>query len=266
MKADKIITVLNLFKESRYDKLLINGTWGIGKTKYVSDFLDQYSNACYISLFGKKDIESITKEIYFRIIEDSPIKKHASILRDTMKNLDISLYGFSLSIPVIENIQKSLNKELGGKETFIILFDDLERKHNDLGIKEILGLLDSLSKIPNIKTVLIAAVDQLKDEDKDTFKDYREKAIDRTYTIDGYADEAPANILGEEEWSSLVKIAERFKFKNLRTFEKTSLFIKEVVDVLGKDIFSEKFTKDNLHKMCFATISLILNIKVRWYY
>jgi hypothetical protein len=57
MKADKIIPVLNQFKDSSYDRLLINGTWGIRKTKYVSDFKDEYLNSCYVSLFGKKDID-----------------------------------------------------------------------------------------------------------------------------------------------------------------------------------------------------------------
>jgi hypothetical protein len=261
MKADKIITVLNQFKDSNYDRLLIKGTWGIGKTKYVSDFIASHSNSCYVSLFGKKSIDSIIQEIYFRIIENAPkgkMKKYLSIFREKLNNLDISYLGVSLSIPVIENIYNALNKELGRKDThthtYVIIFDDLERKHDDLGIKEILGLLDSLSKIENIKTVLIAATDQLEGENKETFNNYQEKAIDRIYTIEEFADEAPANILGEQAWNNLVKIAEEFKFKNLRTFEKTSLFINEVVDVLGEDIFSDKFTKEDLYKMCFATI------------
>ncbi|MCP1491949.1 hypothetical protein J2Y73_001980 [Peribacillus frigoritolerans] len=73
MKANEIITVLNQFKDSSYyQKVLINGTWGIGKTKYVSDFKEGHPNACYVSLFGKKDIDSIIQEIYFRIIDNVP--------------------------------------------------------------------------------------------------------------------------------------------------------------------------------------------------
>ncbi|MGR5968275.1 hypothetical protein ACT7C1_08395 [Bacillus paranthracis] len=39
MKANEIINVLNLFKDSSYQKVLIRGNWGIGKTEYVSKFI-----------------------------------------------------------------------------------------------------------------------------------------------------------------------------------------------------------------------------------
>ncbi|HDX9591010.1 TPA: hypothetical protein ROX98_004081 [Bacillus pseudomycoides] len=257
MKANEIITVLNQFKDSSYQRVLISGSWGIGKTKYVSDFIESHSNACYVSLFGKRDVNSIIQEIYFRIIENAPrgkIKKYLSVFREKLNNLDFSYLGVSLSIPLIEDLHNTLYKELGRKGTYIIIFDDLERKHDALSVKEVLGLLDSLSKIENIKTVLIAAIDQLDDENKKIFINYQEKAIDRIYTIEEYADEAPVNILGEQIWNVIGILAENFKFNNLRTFEKTNLFIKEVVEILGEDIFSDKFTRGDLYRMCFATV------------
>ncbi|MFE4243739.1 P-loop NTPase fold protein [Peribacillus butanolivorans] len=257
MKANEIITVLNQFKDSSYQRILINGSWGIGKTSYVMKFKEDHLDACYISLFGKKDINSIIQELYFNIIENAPggkLKKHLTTLSEKINTLDVSYWGLSLSVPLIANIHKSISKELGEKETYIVVFDDLERKHNDLGIEEIFGLLDSLSKINNIKTVLVAATGQLNDENAKTFNEYKEKAIDRTYTIEKYADEAPVNILGEQTWKVIGKLAENFKFNNLRTFEKTSLFIKEVIQIIGEDIFTDKFTRDDLYRMCFATI------------
>jgi hypothetical protein len=254
MKANEIINVLNHFKDSSYHRVLINGNWGIGKTKYVSDFQKEYSNTCYVSLFGKKDIDSIIQEIYFRIIENATLKKWTSKLRDKLNNVNVRFAGVSLSIPLIENIYNNLSKELGKKEMFIIIFDDLERKHDSLSIKQIFGMVDSLSKIENIKTVLIAAADQMEERDKEIFKRYQEKAIDRTYTIEEYADEAPVEILGDEIWKVIGIIAEEFEFNNLRTFEKTSLFIKEVIEILGEEIFTDKFTRDDVYRMCFATV------------
>ncbi|MBS4214941.1 P-loop NTPase fold protein [Neobacillus rhizophilus] len=256
MKANEIVTVLNHFKDSSYQRVFIDGTWGIGKTKYVLDFKNAHSDACYISLFGKKDIESIIQEIYFQIVESVPngkFKKYSRKLREVFNNVNIEFHGFTISVPLIEKLHSTLYKELGKKGTYIIIFDDLERKHHDLDIKEILGLIDSLAKIENIKTVLIAATDQL-EEDEETFKNYKEKAIDRTYTIEEYADEAPLEILGEEIWKVIGIIAEEFEFNNLRTFEKTSLFIKEVIEILGEEIYTDKFTRDDVYRMCFATV------------
>lgn len=257
MKANEITTVLNHLKDSSYQRVLINGNWGIGKTKYVTDFKNKYPNACYVSLFGKREIDSLIQEIYFHIIENTPqgsLKKASSVLRDKLNSVNIRFAGVSLSIPVIEDLHNTLNKELEKKETFIIIFDDLERKHDKLSIKEILGLIDSLSKIENIKTVLIAAKEQMEEQDKKVFKRYQEKAIDRNYTVEEYADDAPVNILGEQVWRVLCVVAENFKFNNLRTFEKTSLFIKEVVGILGEEIFTDKFTKDDLYRMCYAAV------------
>ncbi|KQU17240.1 hypothetical protein ASG65_10115 [Bacillus sp. Leaf13] len=257
MKANEIVTVLNQFKDSSYQKGLIDGTWGIGKTKYVTDFKDAYIDACYVSLFGKKDIESIIQEIYFQIVDSVPkgkLKKHFSVWREKLNNINVRFYGFSISVPLIENLHKTLYKELNKKNTYIIILDDLERKHDSLNIKEVLGLIDGLSKIDTIKTVLIAATDQLKGEDEKTFIDYKEKSIDRTYKIDDYADNAPVDILGKQIWEVIGETAKNFDFKNLRTFEKTYMFIKEVIQILGKDIFTDKFTRDDLYRMCFASV------------
>ncbi|WP_416042484.1 P-loop NTPase fold protein [Bacillus subtilis] len=262
MKANEIVDVLISFNESSYKRVLINGSWGIGKTKYVSDFIKNHTNVCYISLFGKRDVNSILQELYFLIIEKAPkgkIKKHFSVLRNKLNTLDISYFGVSLSLPVIQNLFKTINKELDRKDKLIIVLDDLERKHDELNIKEILGIVDSLSKTDNIKTVLIAAIDQLEGEDKKNLMNYQEKAIDRTYTIENFASQAPVEIMGNEIWEALCEIAKSnsFDFKNLRTFEKTKLFIEEIIQVLGENIFSEKFTKSDLYKMCFATVLFV---------
>src|SRR5690625_1117042 len=159
MKANEIINVLNSLRDSSYQRVLINGRWGIGKTKYILDFKEEYSNVCYVSLFGKKDIDSIIQEIYIRIIENTPkgtIKKNTSLLREKLESINVGFLGVSISIPIIEELQKTLHKELSQTDTYIIIFDDLERKHSNLGVEEVLGLLDSLSGIENIKTVLVA--------------------------------------------------------------------------------------------------------------
>ncbi|PSA95822.1 hypothetical protein C6370_00100 [Bacillus atrophaeus] len=258
MKANEIAGVLEQFGQSSYERVLIDGEWGIGKTKYAEDFTKEYDKSCYISLFGQKDIKTIIQEIYFKLIANDDIggkiKKGYRDVAEKLNKIDFSIYGFSLSIPLLGDIYNAMEKELSQKDTYIIIFDDLERKHEALGIKEIFGLMDSLSKIRGIKTVLIAATKYFDTENKRIFSDYKEKAIDRTYLIERYSDNAPAEILGEEVWKTLNNLTGFLSFKNLRTFQKIKLLILEVINTLGYEVFSDKFTKEDVYRMCFATI------------
>lgn len=262
MKANEILRVLEQYRNSSYNKILIDGPWGIGKTKYIDDFIANHTNSCYVSLFGKKDVETIHQEIYFRILENAPrgkVKKLVSMVRGKTNSVDISLSGLSLSVPLIQNTLNTINKELKERDTFVIVFDDLERKHNDLDIKEVFGLIDSLSKMDNIKIVLVAATDHINEEDNNNYLNFREKAIDRIYSITEFADEAPKEILGTNVWMVVEKIATNFSFNNLRTYEKLHHFINEVTQSLGDAVFSDKFSKDDVYRMCFATV--IFNVE-----
>ncbi|MCA1011465.1 KAP family NTPase [Halobacillus halophilus] len=255
MKANEIVDALETLKKSDYKKLLIDGPWGIGKTKNVKDYITNTSNTCYVSLFGKKEIESILKEIYYRIIENSPqgnVKKHFRKLKGSLGNIDISVVGVGVSIPVIEDLHKVVNKELDSKDSYIIFFDDLERKHDSLDIKEVFGLLDSLSMVNNIKVVLIACTEKL--TTLSAYQEYKEKAIDRTVYIDEFSDLAPMEIMGKEEWQAISKVSEQLEFQNLRTFKKTRMFLEEVEIVLTADVYSEKFQREDLIKICFGIV------------
>ncbi|MEX3911157.1 hypothetical protein AB4672_05060 [Bacillus paralicheniformis] len=182
------------------------------------------------------------------------LKKGLVGFSEKIKNVNISFSGLSLTIPLLNDIFSSVSKELNQKDTYIIIFDDLERKHEELGIKEIFGLTDSLSNINGIKTVLIASRDHFDKETRKVFDDYNEKAIDHTYLITKYADNAPLEIMGEEEWETLKSIAEFLTFENLRTFQKAKLFISEVINILDEDVYTDKFTKSDVYRMCFATV------------
>lgn len=257
MKANEIVDVLTQFKDSSYKKILIDGNWGIGKTKYILEFKEENEDICYISLFGKRDIESILQEIYIQITENEAYKKHVRNFAEKFNGMKVKYRGLPISIPFIKDIQAVVQKELG-KKNIIIILDDLERKHDDLDIKEIFGFMDSISNI-DVKTILVAAKNKIEGRDNDIFSNYREKAIDRIYKIENYADEAPNEILGDEKWRTISKVAQNFNFKNLRTFEKTNLFIEEVCNIIGENVFSEKFTKEDLYNMCFSVV--IFNIE-----
>ncbi|MCJ0941388.1 P-loop NTPase fold protein [Mammaliicoccus sciuri] len=258
MKANEIIDVIDSFKNNEYEKILIDGNWGIGKTKYVTDCIEQDKlNSCYISLFGKRKIESVTQEIYFNIIDQYPnglLKKYYRLFTEKTKALNVSYLGMNMSLPLVANIFKSLKKELKSKEKYIIVLDDFERIHDELDIKEVFGLIDSLSKVTGVKIIVIASTHKFSTNHKKMFDEYKEKSIDRTYTIKDYSDDAPSKILGNEIWQVIEPLVLSQNYKNLRTFQKLKLYINEVIELLNKKMFTEKFSKNDVYKMCFATV------------
>ncbi|MCY7679885.1 KAP family NTPase [Bacillus pumilus] len=258
MNADKIEQVLNQFSESNYDRVIFDGHWGIGKTKHVKDFTKANpENSCYVSLFGKKSLNDIIEEIYFKSLQDDAkgkFKEYLTKSSNKLEGVNFSYLGISLSIPLLSDTYSRMFSELEGKQSYIIIFDDLERKNDELGLKELFGLIDHLGNIKGIRVALVAFSDKFNDDDKQVFNDYKEKSIDRIYLIDKYSENAPLFILETDKWLPVKNIAALLNFKNLRIFQKTKHFIEEVLSVLGNDMFSDKFTKEDIYKMCFATI------------
>ncbi|MBM7631018.1 P-loop NTPase fold protein [Geomicrobium sediminis] len=267
MKADKIPSFLSQLSDSNNQKILIEGVWGIGKTKNITDFIKESDSSndtvYYVSLFGRKDIESIINDLYFQIIESLPYAKLEKLGKSISKKLEtvnFSYYGFSLSIPLLASLESSLQKKLNTRGRSIVILDDLERKHEELDIREVLGLIDNLAKIDGIKVVLVGEIDKLNSE-QETFNQYKEKSIDRSYKIDKFSDDALESILGNDVLRAVNFMVGDLSLMNLRTAEKINMFIDEVMSVVGDDGFTNKFTKSDLYKMCYAVVYYIVEDK-----
>ncbi|MGF0470164.1 hypothetical protein ACQQ6W_11015 [Lysinibacillus fusiformis] len=267
MKANQIKIVLDNINVLPYKKILINGDWGIGKTKYINDFMAVNNNVYYISLFGKKSIDVLLQELYYEIVskdETGVVKQRTNNLLRKLKKLDqleLSFYGLNITAPFISDILSRIEKKIGKKDSTIIIIDDFERKHQDLDIKEILGVIDAFSRLSNLKIIVVSALKGLDDDNQKDFDNYKEKAIDKIYTITDFADEAPQNIIGIEVWSSIKNIYMNSPLKNLRTLEKFKYFLEEVLHKIQDEKFTDRFNKEDLYKMCFAVVVFVVEHK-----
>lgn len=68
MEAKYVADIMKKLDVLPYQKILFDGAWGIGKTKYVTQSIDEIENAYYISAFGKKNIESLYQELYYQFL------------------------------------------------------------------------------------------------------------------------------------------------------------------------------------------------------
>ncbi|MBT0816213.1 KAP family NTPase [Campylobacter lari] len=187
--------------------MVILGSWGCGKTYFWKQIEKEITlnfnskKVIYIDLFGK--------ESYKQVIEEIVVSLHGNynnITKKTFKGLEGLIKGASGGLINIDSdvIFSFLKKE--DFEKIIVCLDNIERKSDNLPLKEILGLVNLLKEEKECNVVMILNKDELKKQDdnsdnnkkqdnnsdnnkedkqdtKDWYQEYKEKVIDCEYTI-----------------------------------------------------------------------------------
>jgi len=159
---------MNKLNDLPYQTILFDGKWGIGKTKYIMDSINDKENVYYISLFGKKDINVFYQELYYLLLSKHKVKFKK--VKDKIGKINFSQFGFNISIPLISDIFESIQEELENTTNITIIIDDLERKKDEFDIREVFGFVDSITKKEGTKVVLVASSDNFSTETKKTSK------------------------------------------------------------------------------------------------
>ena len=160
--ANKIVDYIS---DSRYKQaILINGTWGVGKTFFVQQTLlpklDKY-NIIWYSLYGVHSSDQVKsdlqREIIIKTIQQSDFIQEKKVkiptplinLAPNAVDLILKKLGFEKndSTTILDQINIDTSK-------IIIIFDDLERSNID--INEVLGIINSYVEIQKIKVIVIA--------------------------------------------------------------------------------------------------------------
>lgn len=160
----------SLINNSGVRNIWITGSWGTGKTKFVTSMLDKIGKKyLYVSLFGLNSRKDIIQEINNRIIQETKI----SIL---------------VNLPVIGNLIQWFYSSQGiyilrnYSEEWIIVFDDFERvsntiiksaeesneESNNLNLSEFesyneaLGVIDYIEQIIGCRVIVISSKKEIK--------------------------------------------------------------------------------------------------------
>lgn len=163
--------------------VFIDGSWGIGKTYFIQNYLSKNDNEfIYTSVFGKDSVRDIEKSILIHSLpglksfnENSGFTKMAqkvvNDISDKFLGVSIDSYLNSFSIDDIK-----LDKRK------IICFDDIERKSDSIEMKNLLGLIERASK--NFDVLIIGNTDELDENNIKMLNKYKEKVIDYLIKID----------------------------------------------------------------------------------
>ncbi|WP_257396715.1 KAP family NTPase [Campylobacter lari] len=199
--------IINYLISKEKQCLVILGSWGCGKTYFWKQIEKEITlnfnnkKVIYIDLFGK--------ESYKQVIEEIVVSLHGNynnITKKTFKGLEGLIKGASGGLINIDSdvIFSFLKKEDFKK--IIVCLDNIERKSDNLPLKEILGLVNLLKEEKECNVVMILNKDELKKQDdnsdnnkkqdnnsdnnkedkqdtKDWYQEYKEKVVDCEYTI-----------------------------------------------------------------------------------
>jgi hypothetical protein len=171
--------------------VLINGSWGIGKSHFISNFIKQqpqdklkfYS----ISLFGIKTLQELNSEI-FSLIHPKIGSKKAQLVYRTMIS---ALPSISLNADLDGDTKSDgsgkfdISKiaavfgvgEQKGEKSAVFIFDDLER--TSIPTKEILGFLNRYVEIFKQKVIIIANEEEVEQETQTNSHDNNKEQHDK---------------------------------------------------------------------------------------
>ena len=174
--------------------LCISGDWGVGKTYAWNEYLKgaqaekavALKHYAYVSLFGITSLDELKYSIFENTVKTSGIGVKPSLETLHIHTIEVSKRFGKRALPFLQQLPYAKNV-VGGVATAIsflavsetiICIDDIERRGEKLSIRDVLGLVSSLVEQRKCKIILILN-DNAEDKEKDQFKKYFEKVIDK---------------------------------------------------------------------------------------
>ena len=165
---DIVKEIINYVDETLYNyTVMIDGEWGCGKTYFVQERLykeledheakrkNNSRKILYISLYGIKSLDEVTKQLFMKTIDDKAGRRNAASKKEieVIDTVLPVLFEFVEKKWVNINLNKITEKLMSIKEN-ILIFDDLERC--DCSINEVLGYINTFVEHENMKVIIVA--------------------------------------------------------------------------------------------------------------
>lgn len=189
--------LIELLGDADNKVVALSGRWGTGKTHLWEDVQshsedDQVKNSLYASLFGLSTVDQVKRKLLEGAIPG--VEDHGGTV-DAVKNMvKVGLKALSehyKGLAALNDLNLVLMAPAMLREKLIVI-DDIERKHEKLGIDEVLGFIDEYSKRYGVRFLLLLNDDQLstKPEQERLWETFREKVIDREIKLSTTPEEA----------------------------------------------------------------------------
>lgn len=252
---------LDVFLSSDSQVAVIKGAWGVGKTHFWDAYIAQKTKSksvnqiaySYVSLFGQSALEGVRSKIFHQaraiqtnatvekafdenFSESTSLLDRAPWVREGISKVKQKapwlgwLSRHANSVPLVAQFSGLIGSvEYGLVDNYIVCFDDLERKQDSLGIKEIMGLVDELARRKHCKVVLIFNQGSLSsDAEKLEYETYREKVVDIELSmLPAVRDNLELVInISSPDFEPVLHVAEALEVVNIRVLSK----VKSTID------------------------------------
>ncbi|MDK2063600.1 P-loop NTPase fold protein [Aliarcobacter butzleri] len=270
---------------SNHKIIMLSGKWGSGKTFFWKNKIIEELNKDkkipnhYISLYGKKSIEEIENEIFFKIFEsvDSFESREKAVkLSKNVVNLlssfssAVNFFGVNLDISKVSDkpfdkleeilknnkLQKTVEYLNSGA---IICFDDFERKSKDIDLNDLFGFITQLTLNFSCKVVIILNDDAFEESDKTIFSNVKEKSVSKYLKYEPTIKELFEIIFGNESYKKL----DEYKELILQTIQEADILNArvyiQILDNLIEWISNNQDKNENtLRSLILININFIL--------
>lgn len=191
--------LLELLGDAENKVIALSGKWGTGKThlwgEVMKESKDEIVNgALYVSLFGLSGIDQVKRKLIESVAPGA--EAHPKIWETAKQAVSSGikvLEGFHKGFAALSDLNLLLLAPVMLREKVIVI-DDIERKHEKLGIDEILGFIDEYTQRHKARFVLVLNSDQL--AKREVWDTLREKVIDQELKLLTTPEEAFSIALG----------------------------------------------------------------------
>jgi hypothetical protein len=225
--------------DNHNDLLVIKGGWGVGKTffwqRLIAKSRKEKRSAkpyySYVSLFGVNSLEDL-KNTIFAAREDANavssnrgLKQLSSAARELAKQAE--------QIPILREWTGGMASQaifMLLRETLICI-DDIERRGNDLDIKDVMGLASLLKEQRDCKIVFIMNDGGFTTDENDEFRRHSEKITDIELSFAPTLDDIFGFVFSAE-YSYYSFIKDRclnLNIRNIRTLHRIKRFIDDIL-------------------------------------
>jgi len=247
---------------------LITGSWGAGKTYYIENYIENNSpeakKIIKVSLFGLIRTSEINERLFEQL---HPIlgSKYARLAGKLVKGA-IS-FGVKLDLDSDNKPETALNTKLDKFDVFdffnpaksndelILVLDDIER--SSIPLKDILGYINELTDILNVKVILLINEVEIDEIQMDTYKKFKEKVIGKTFEVSHDINEILDHLLEglyktKEYKLEILNIHSKSKYKNIRKLKQCISDFEYLCEHINDDYLANSDYYSNLVKTFFA--------------